>query len=132
MFFEIAITMIGMPNPDIPGPKFVRALIVLGQVRAGEEEVAVRDDILAFAKEHRTPQEVTRTIEFRKERRDLGRKDRQENVTERGARLKTHRIFYLTYFPRSASIRSIQFIEEERIWALLLPHAGNGLPGLTW
>jgi long-chain acyl-CoA synthetase len=58
------IATIGVPNPERPGSEIVKAFIQLAPEHATGDKEALKQDILAFAKEKLTPYEVPKVIEF--------------------------------------------------------------------
>jgi long-chain acyl-CoA synthetase len=59
------IALIGVPNPERPGSEFVKAYVQLRPDYAQQEKhESIRNDLIAYAKQHCTPHETPRTVEF--------------------------------------------------------------------
>jgi long-chain acyl-CoA synthetase len=58
------IATVGVPNPERPGSEIVKAFIQLAPEHATGDKEALKNDILAFAKEKLAPYEVPKVIEF--------------------------------------------------------------------
>jgi len=62
------VATIGLPNPERPGSELVKALITIRPgYDYGDDEAAMKKDIIDFAKEKLAPYEVPKTIVFMKE-----------------------------------------------------------------
>ncbi len=58
------IATIGVPNPDRPGSELVKAVIQIAPDYEYDNEDALKEDIIAFAKEKCSPYEVPKIVEF--------------------------------------------------------------------
>ncbi|MFX1379282.1 MAG: AMP-binding protein [Promethearchaeota archaeon] len=61
------VATIGIPNPDRPGSEIVKAVIQIAPDYEYENEEALKEEILAFAKKECAPYEVPKIIEFTSE-----------------------------------------------------------------